>query len=338
MTEKEKNFNNLFIQCFKETNIDILYKFDNKLIFYHHILLYNEEPNLIAKLFLEKQYGSTYSLETRTVNANLDGEYTDVEFFEAHFKNGSIGHLEFDMASYTRNQVYYIMDKVIQPMIETLDISKLIDDRLEKKKIIFLKNMDLVLRNTNDDKIIRKLINWLEKHIETTNFLFSFNIGFSNISKEINNYSLTIKTNRVINNPNVNTIIEKWLLENYSINKNLIEIRDISTFLGFRYYMRHLVIEEYYDNLYSLIEQLRSPSIDNKKKFIKIRDFIISWLQEGKNHNELLHEIIHYISNMKISEKLMSRYITDLANRSIYIENSKKIIYHLENILSTFID
>ena len=338
MTEKEKSFNNLFIECFKETNTDILVKFDIRLIFYQHILLYNEEPNLIAKIFLEKQYGSTYSLETRTVNANLDGEYTDVEFFEAHFKNGSIGHLEFDMVSYSRNQVYYIMDKVIQPMIETLDISKLIDDRLEKKKIIFLKNIDLVLRNTNDDKIIRKLINWLEKHIETTNFLFSFNIGFSSISKELNNYCLTIKTNRIVNTSGVNTNIEKWLIENYNITKNLNEIRDISTFLSFRYFMRHLVIKDYYDSLYNVIEQLRSSSIENRKKFIKIRDFIIEWLQEGKNHNELLHEIIHYISNMKISEKLMSRYITDLANRSIYIENSKKIIYHLENILSTFID
>jgi hypothetical protein len=154
---KEELYNKLFIECFKEQNKAAIEIFDIKLIFYNHIILFNEEPNIIAKYFLEKQYGSEYLLESRTINANLDGEYMDVEFFESKFKNGSVGHIEFDMNSYPRTKVFYVMDKVIQPIIETLDIGKIMDTRLEKKKIVFIKNLDMVLKNTNDDKFSHQL-------------------------------------------------------------------------------------------------------------------------------------------------------------------------------------
>ena len=76
--------------------------------------------------------------------------------------------------------------------------------------------------------------------------------------------------------------------------------------------------------------------IDEKSKFVKIRLFIIEWLQEGKNHNELIHEITNYICNMPLN--IVNRYLVDAANRSTYTESSKKIIYHLENLLCTFIN
>ena len=334
---KEELFNKLFIECFKEHNKAALEIFDNKLIFYNHIILFNEEPNIIAKYFLEKQYGSEYVLESRTVNANLDGEYMDVEFFESRFKNGSVGHIEFDMNSYPRTKVFYVMDKVIQPMIETLDIGKIMDTRLEKKKIVFMKNLDMVLKNTNDDKIIRKFVNWLDRYAETTNFLISCNIGFSVLTREIRDYSIPITTIKVMNTPCIEAKIEKWLLDNYNIVKELKSERDIRSFLSFRYFMRSLVYETYYDNLYELIDTLICVKEPIKNKFIKIRDFIIEWLQENKNHNELIHEILYYISILDISDNRKIKYINDLANRAKHTENSKKIIYHLENILSTFL-
>jgi hypothetical protein len=68
------------------------------------------------------------------------------------------------------------MDKLIQPMIETFDIGKMMDTKLDKKKVVFLKNLDMVLKNTIDEKIFKKVTNWLEKYGEAVTFLFSFNI------------------------------------------------------------------------------------------------------------------------------------------------------------------
>jgi hypothetical protein len=338
MVTKEQLYNELFLECFREQNPDVVEKFDMKLISLNHIIIFNEEPNIIARFFLEKQYGSRYSLETRTVNVNLDGEYTDVDFFEARFKNGSVGHLEFDMNSYSRNKVFYVMDKVIQPMIETQDIGKIMDSRTERKKIVFLKNLDMVLKNTNDDKVIKKVTNWLDRYADTTNFLFSFNLGFTTVSKSIISHSIRINTIKIGNTPETNTRVEKWILENYNIVKDISEERDIRSFYAFRYFIRYTIIDNYYSDLYELIDNLRCPKWDTKKKFMAIRDTIIYWLQEGKNHNELIHEIIFYINYLDIPERLKIRYIGDLANRARFTENSKKIIYHLENALSTFID
>ena len=241
------------------------------------------------------------------------------------------------MNSYNRNHVYYIMDKVIQPIIETFDVSKIISSNNDRKKIVFFKNMDLVLRNINDDKVPKKLINWLEKYNETTNFLFSFQNGFTRIYKDLGNYCYRIRINVIRNSPNTNQLVTSWISKNYQLDKKIEELRPIHTFLSFRYFMRFLVIEEYYDSLYKLIEYLINDKRDtNKNKFLSIRQFIIEWLQEGKNHNELIHEVTNYICSMP--EKVVKRYLSDAANRCIYIDNSKKIIYHLENLLSTFID
>lgn len=334
---KENLYNELFIECFKEHNQEIIDKWKNiKMLSFQHCLISSEEPNLLAKFFLEIQYNSNYYLESRLVNVSLDGEYTDVEFFESKLKNGQIGHFEFDMNSYNRNHVYYIMDKVIQPIIETFDVSKIINSKNDRKKIVFFKNMDLVLRNINDDKVPKKLINWLEKYNETTNFLFSFQNGFTRIYKDLSNYCFRIRINVIRNSINTNKLVESWISKNYKLDKKIDTLRNIHTFLSFRYFMRFLVIEEYYDSLYKLIEYLIKDKDTSKNKFLSIRQFIIQWLQEGKNHIELIHEITNYICSMP--EKIASRYISDAANRSIYIYNSKKIIYHLENLLSTFID
>jgi len=334
---KEQLYNELFLECFKEHNVDMIKRWNTlRLISFQHFLMCSEEPNLVAKLFLEIQYKSTYSLEPRTVNVSLDGEYTDVEFFESKLKSGEIGHFEFDMNSYNRNQVYYIMDSVIQPIIETFDVSKIINSTSERKKVVFFKNMDMVLRNTNDDKILRKLINCLEKYNETTNFLFSFQNGCTKIFREISNYCLRTQINTIKNTPDTNERIQKWLHTNYQLDKKIDTLRPIKSFLSFRYCMRFLVIEDYYSSLYTLIDELINSKIDEKSKFVKIRLFIIEWLQEGKNHNELIHEITNYICNMPLN--IVNRYLVDAANRSTYIESSKKIIYHLENLLCTFIN
>jgi hypothetical protein len=338
MTTKEQLYNELFLQCFKEQNIEAERRFKIKLIFYNHVIIYNEEPNIVAKYFLENQYDSTYTLESRSVNVNLDGDYTDVEFFESRLKNGSVGHIEFDMNSYSRSKIYYVMDKVIQPMIETQDIGKIMDTRLEKRKILFLKNLDMVLKNTNDDKIIKKITNWLDRYVETTNFLFSFNLGFTALSRTITSRMIPIGTLKIKNSSEVNNRVQNWILTNYNVSKNIDDERDIRSFYGFRYFIRYLIIEEYYSDLYELIDNLRNPKWENKKKFMAIRDTIIYWLQEGKNHNELIHEIMFYINYLDIPDKLKIRYIHDLSSRAKYTENSKKIIYHLENALSTFID
>ena len=338
MTSKEEQYRQLFLECFKERNEKANHSMSLQLILYQHVLLFSEEPDIIATHFLEKQYGSTFVLQPRTVHVSLDGEYTDVEFFESQFKNGSIGHIQFDMFSYVRGQIYYIMDSVIQPMIETFDISKMMDTKIERKKVVYLKNMDLVLRNANDDKIIRKLITWLEKYIETTNFLFSFSPGFSKLSEEIGNHCIKMHTKRIVDSPPIQSHVQQWIVEQYGHKKDLETLRPICSFMNFRCYMRYLVVEGYYDHLYEIMLELRDPKIDQKKKFLSIREFIIEWLQEGKTHNELLHELTNYVHTNNFTEEQQSRYIIELANRSCYIENSKKIIYHLENILSTFID
>ena len=334
---KQEVYNELFLECFKEHNVDMLQKWSTiSFISYQHILMCSEEPNIVAKLFLETQYKSKYHLESRIVNVSLDGEYTDVEFFESKLNNGEIGHFEFDMNSYNRNQIYYIMDSVIQPIIQTFDVSKIISSKLERRKIVFFRNMDLVLRNTNDDKILRKIINWLEKYNESTNFLFSFQMGYTKIFKEFSNYCRRLLINSIKNSFETNQRIEKWLSKNYKLDKKIDTFRSITSFLSFRFYMRSLVIENYYTSLYTLIDELIYSKIDTRNKFIKIRYFIIEWLQEGKNHSELIHEVTNYICNMP--SNVINRYLVDAANRSIYIESSKKIIYHLENLLCTFID
>jgi len=334
---KEALYNELFLECFKEHNLHIIQRWTTlKLISFQNVLICSEESNIVARLFLETQYKSTYSLEPRTVNVSLDGEYTDVEFFESKLKSGEIGHFEFDMNSYNRNQVYYIMDSVIKPIIETFDVSKIISSTSERKKVVFFKNMDIVLRNTNDDKVLRKLINWLEKYNETTNFLFSFQNGCTKIFRELSNYCLRTRINTIKNTPDTNERIQKWLHIHYQLDTKIGPLRPIKTFLSFRYFMRFLVIENYYSSLYTLIDGLINSKIDDKNKFIQIRHFIIEWLQEGKNHNELIHEITNYICNMPPNQ--INRYLVDAANRSTYIESSKKIIYHLENLLCTFIN
>jgi hypothetical protein len=334
---KEALYNELFLECFKEHNVDIIQRWTTlKLISFQNVLICSEESNIVARLFLETQYKSTYSLESRIVNVSLDGEYTDVEFFESKLKSGEIGHFEFDMNSYNRNQVYYIMDSVIKPIIETFDVSKIISSTSERKKVVFFKNMDIVLRNTNDDKVLRKLINWLEKYNETTNFLFSFQNGCTKIFRELSNYCLRTRINTIKNTPDTNERIQKWLQTHYQLDTKIDALRPIKTFLSFRYFMRFLVIEDYYSSLYTLIDELINSKIDEKSKFVKIRHFIIEWLQEGKNHNELIHEITNYICNMPPNQ--INRYLVDAANRSTYIESSKKIIYHLENLLCTFIN
>jgi hypothetical protein len=230
------------------------------------------------------------------------------------------------------------MDKLIQPMIETFDIGKMMDTKLDKKKVVFLKNLDMVLKNTIDEKIFKKVTNWLEKYGEAVTFLFSFNLCTSKIAEGICSYCIPIRVKKVINSTSVNSNVEKWLFDNYNLVKNVKEERNIITFYGFRYYIRSLIIEDYYTELYRLIDRLRTGNRNDKIDINDIRDVIIEWLQEGKNHNELVHEILYYVGALDISTNLKIRYINELASRGKYLDNSKKIIYHLESLLMTFMN
>jgi hypothetical protein len=336
MTEKKALYEKLYLECFIENNSGILDIFNRQLLAVNSVIIFSEESNLIAKMFLEHQHRCEYILEPRMVNVNLDGEYTDVDFFEARLKNGYVGHLEFDMNSYPRNKVFYVMDKVIQPMIETFDIGKMMDTKLDKKKVVFLKNLDMVLKNTIDEKIFKKVTNWLEKYGEAVTFLFSFNLSTSKIAEGICSYSIPIRITKIINSEVVNVKVEKWLLDNYNLLKNVKDEREIITFYGFRFFIRSMIIEEYYTELYRLIDRLREDNRTDKVHINDIRDVIIEWLQEGKNHYELVHEILYYVKTLDIPLGLKVRYIGELANRGKYVDNSKKIIYHLESMLMTF--
>lgn len=338
MTDKNILYEKLYLDCFRENNPEILELFNRPLLAINSVIIFSEESNIIAKSFLEGQHKCEYILEPRMVNVNLDGEYTDIDFFEARLKNGHVGHLEFDMNSYPRNKVFHIMDKLIQPMIETFDIGKMMDTKLNRKKVLFLKNLDMVLKNTIDEKIFKKITNWLEKYNEAVTFLFSFNNSTSKISEGILSYSIAIRVKKIMNSKYVDTKVSKWLLDNYNIVKNLEQYRKLITFCGFRYYIRSLIIEDYYTDLYRLIDRLRCHNRNDKVDINDIRDVIIEWLQEGKNHNELVHEILYYVGQLDISTMLKVRYIGELANRGKYVDNSKKIIYHLESLLMTFID
>ena len=123
--------------------------------------------------------------------------------------------------------------------------------------------------------------------------------------KDLSNYCFRIRINVIRNSINTNKLVESWISKNYKLDKKIDTLRNIHTFLSFRYFMRFLVIEEYYDSLYKLIEYLIKDKDTSKNKFLSIRQFIIQWLQEGKNHIELIHEITNYICSMP--EKIDSR-------------------------------
>jgi len=337
----ESEYNKLFLECFKVQNPTVVEMFQQKILCLGHVILYSEEPNLVARYFLEQQqYNKTpYALVPRVINANIDGEYMDVEFYESQGGGGDSSHLEFDMNSYPKTKVFYILEKVLQPMIETLDVGKVMDEtRLEKKKIIFLRNFDMLLRVTSDDKIINKVVNWLDKYASTTNFLFSFQMGFGQLSKEICQYALAVRTHRVVNSSAIDSLILNW----NPLPKKVPTSRPILSFAGFRYFMRHLMDPTYYDNLHVLLNETNNNNNNNDmQKLIKIRSFILEWLQEGKTHNEMLKEILYYVvkdpppPSWSVEQRVA--YVQELADRAKYIEQSKKIIYHLENVLATFV-
>lgn len=336
----EPEYNKLFLECFKVQNPNMVEIFRQKILCLTHVILYSEEPNLVARYFLEQQQygGAPYTLESRVVNANIDGEYMDVEFFES-------AHLEFDMNSYPKTKVFYILEKVVQPMIETLDVGKIMDEtRQEKKKIIFLRNFDMLLRVTSDDKIINKVVNWLEKYASTTNFLFAFQMGFGQLSKEICQYALPLRTHRVVNGGAIESIILNWapLKKQKAMPPTVPPRRPIVSFVGFRYYMRYVMDPTYYDTLHVLLRELTATTatttVKTIQKQVKIRAFILEWLQEGRTHNEMLKEIMYFVSSSSsLSPEQRTLYIQELADRAKYIEQSKKIIYHLENVLATFL-
>jgi hypothetical protein len=349
----EPEYNKLFLACFKAQNPQLVEIFRQKILCLGHVILFSEEPNLVARYFLEQQqYNNTpYVSVPRVINANIDGEYMDVEFFECGSGGGGGGgggginsHLEFDMNAYPKTKVFYILEKVVQPMIETLDVGKVMDEtRQEKKKIIFLRNFDMLLRVSSDDKIINKVVNWLEKYASTTNFLFAFQMGFGQLSKEICQYALPIRAHQVVNGDAVEDLILHWAplkkkVPDQSITRQQLLARPMVSFAGFRYFMRHLMDPTYYDTLHVLLtELLSSASTDmQKQKLLKIRSFILEWLQEGKTHNEMLKEILFYVS-VKGPVEQRVYFVQELADRAKYIEQSKKIIYHLEYVLATFL-
>jgi hypothetical protein len=207
--------------------------------------------------------------------------------------------------------------------------------------MIFLRNFDMLLRVTSDDKIINKVVNWLEKYASTTNFLFAFQMGFGQLSKEICQYALPLRTHRVANGRAVENVILNWAPLKKQKAMPAVPPRPIVSFAGFRYYMRYLMDPTYYDALHVLLRELTTTTttitVKTIQKQVKIRAFILEWLQEGRTHNEMLKEIMYFVSSSSLSAKQRTHYIQELADRAKYIEQSKKIIYHLENVLATFL-
>lgn len=326
-------FEKFYLDSFKKEYSEYVKRLEIKMLEENHVILYGEEPNVIGKFFLKNQHKSDYVLEQRVVTANLDGDNMDIEFYEAKLKNGKVGHIEFDFLGFQKNKVYYILDKVIEPVIETSDIGKLLDENEAKSKIVYLKNLDVILPNLSDDKVEKKILSWLEKHVYTTRFLFTFYSYNNNTTNKFVNYCNTIRI------PKIRKLdlqdVRYWLKKVFNIEKEL-STRTLDSFLGVRYYLRYMIDDEYYDSFYELIDQIHKES-NVKNRYLLVRAFLIGWLQSGKNYRELIHEIVNYICKIKNS-KLREKMISEVNRRSCGLENSKKIMYHLENVLSIFIE
>lgn len=320
-----KEYEELYIDCFF-SNKNTLEKVKNKLLKENHLVLYSEEPSIIGRYYLQNYYNSKYFLEQRIVNVNLDGDNMDVEFHEAKLENGEIGHIEFDFLLYTKSKIYYILDKVVEPIIQTGDIGKILDNTDDSSKLIYIKNLDVILNTLSDDKTKKKIICWLEKYLKTTRFFFTFYSYSNNITSQIANYCFIIRFPKLIEINNKK--LEEWLLKYVGIEKKIHDLRNVETFIGFRYYLRYLVDEGYYSIYEELMSDLSKEKIE-KNKYILIRNFLIQWLQSGKNYRELLGEIMNYITDNNKVDLLL-----EIAIRSAGLENSKKIMYHLESILS----
>jgi hypothetical protein len=329
-------YEDLYIQCFKNENPNMIDIF-NKDIFSVHTILFCEEPNVIGKYFLKSQYKCDYTLVNRMVNVSLDGERSEVEFFESKLNNGNIGHIEFDFLTYPKNKVYYILEEVVEPIVKTGDIGKMIISSGEdKSKIIYLKNLDVIIASLSDDKILNKMICWLEKYCINNVFLMTFYNYNNNVAKHLINHCNTLRIPKISNMDNTNkSEIEVWLKKNVNLKRDINNYREPKSFLGFRYYMRFLVNEEYYEIFYEFIKELMETQGESNKYDV-IRDFLIVWLQSGKNHKELMNELIYYLGKIR-DKKLKMRLLSEIAKRAVGLENSKKIVYHLENILSVFI-
>lgn len=327
-------FEKLYMDCFKIEYETFINRLNIPIIGENHIIIYSEEPNIIGKYFLRSQHKSDYKLEQRVIHANLDGDNMDVEFYEAKLKNGKVGHIEFDFLQYQKNKIYYILDKVIEPVIETKDIGKILDENEQTSKLVYIKNLDVILSTLSDDKVEKKILCWLEKHIDTTKFLFTLNGNSINNTRKFINYSYTIRLPKIkiVNHEMINN----WLETIFGIKVNSELKRSNHTFVGFRYYLRYLVDDQYYVSIYKLMDEIHKQN-NIKDRYLLVRDFLIGWLQSGKNHKELLREIIYIISNVK-HKRLREKLIAEVARRSTGLENSKKIIYHLENVLSVFVE
>jgi hypothetical protein len=329
-------YEDLYVKCFETENPNIINIF-NKGIFSGHTILFSEEPNIIGKYFLKSQYKCNYILVNRMVNVSLDGERSEVEFFESKLSNGNIGHIEFDFLTYPKNKVYFILEEVVEPIVKTGDIGKMITSCGEDtSKIIYFKNLDVIIASLSDDKILNKMICWLEKYCLNNVFLMTFYNYNNNVAKHLVNHCNTIRIPRISNKGNINkSEIETWLKRHVDLEKNINNYRDPRSFLGFRYYMRLLVDEEYYEIFYEFIKDLMKTTKESDKYDV-IRDFLIVWLQSGKNHKELMNELVYYVGKIK-NQKLKMKLLEEIAKKAVGLENSKKIVYYLENILSLFI-
>jgi hypothetical protein len=330
-------YDELYIECLEKENPDILGRMSIPFLENNHTILYSEEPNIIGKKFLKLQYKCEYTLETRSINASLDGDNMDIEFYEAKLKNGMVGHLEFDFSAYQRNKVFYILDKVIEPMIQTGDIGKLLDSSGGGCKIIYIRNLDVIMNGLSDDKTEKKILSWLEKFVHTTRFLFTFYNYNGNITSKILNYCMSLRVKRLLNRDGcLDGILGGWLRRHVGESAvSRMNKRGVDTFLGFRYYLRQVVNEEYYKSFYDMMEDLHEEKLV-KNKFGLLRVFLIGWLQSGKNYRELINELVLFVGKIEDSE-LRHRLLMEISQRSASIENSKKIMYHLESVLSIFV-
>jgi hypothetical protein len=49
-----------------------------------------------------------------------------------------------------------------------------------------------------------------------------------------------------------------------------------------------------------------------------------------------MNELVYYVGKIK-NQKLKMKLLEEIAKKAVGLENSKKIVYYLENILSLFI-
>jgi hypothetical protein len=337
----EQEYRRLYTECITSVRPDILSIFEKRWLESNHTLICSEEPDIIASMYFKTHYGGEYSLTPIVINVNLDSEYMDITYHLAKplchgiyesVKN-TVGHFEFDMATYPRNKLYYVLESVIQPIISTQDIGKLIttdDESTCSKKIVYLKNLDVAFRNAYDTKVYNKMLCWLEKYIGTTHFFISVHLLNQSLFLAYKPFCHYLLFKRIRNlDVRVFPIIEQWLQTHFHTN----EFEwNILRFPSFRHYMRHCVAPDIYSDIEQLLCVLLDTSIADSEKYVQMREWMIQWLNQNRSHQELMYCIFHAMKTQQIPYNY--EFIEALNDAFALLYSGKKTVIHLEHVLT----